>query len=380
VKKAETTETTTEGRVVPSDIEKGLCHAYFIFDIADTIDLTKLTSVAGQDPQRAQLQLRAMSSPGQIEFAVPPIITSLPDATIDGMNANSQIKLYDYGTVAFRFSVSFHGCWSDFSELARKMRQSESFVNEASKMLRELSPELARGLTKPHNPLMEDYFVFEVEKFSERTNANQLLEQYKAAVASLILGESQAVSLSEQDEALRINFSYFEDDLTVIHWDTAFVYDTREGAEAVESILEFANTQLVELRTYDAQLDAHLDEIYKLKLPKTNVPFFFGKHKVEQRAEHLRYLLMDIRELTERSSNALKIIGGAFYARLYRAVAMRLGLPDWQQQIDSKLNTIAEIYRYAADEAQETRALILELTVIVLILIEVVIGLLSLHH
>jgi hypothetical protein len=51
VKKAETTETTTEGRVVPSDIEKGLCHAYFIFDIADTIDLTKLTSVAGQDPQ-----------------------------------------------------------------------------------------------------------------------------------------------------------------------------------------------------------------------------------------------------------------------------------------------------------------------------------------
>jgi len=61
-------------------------------------------------------------------------------------------------------------------------------------------------------------------------------------------------------------------------------------------------------------------------------------------------------------------------------VAMRLGLPDWEQQIDSKLKTIAEIYRYAADEAQETRALILELTVIVLILIEVVIGLLSLHH
>jgi hypothetical protein len=383
VKKAETleaTEATTEGRVVPSDIEKGLCHAYFIFDIADTIDLTKLTSVAGQDPQRAQLQLRAVSSPGQIEFAVPPIITSLPDATIDGMKAKAQIKLYDYGTVAFRFSVSFHGCWSDFSELARKMRQSESFVNEASKMLRELSPELSRGLTKPHDPLMEDYFVFEVEQFNERTNANQLLGQYKAAVASLILGESQSVSLSEQDEALRINFSYFEDDLTVVHWDTAFVYDTREGAEAVESILEFANTQLVELRTYDTQLDAHLDEIYKLKLPKTNVPFFFGKHKVEQRAEHLRYLLMDIRELTERASNALKIIGSAFYARLYRAVAMRLGLPDWEQQIDSKLNTIAEIYRYAADEAQETRALILELTVIVLILIEVVIGLLSLHH
>jgi uncharacterized Rmd1/YagE family protein len=247
-------------------------------------------------------------------------------------------------------------------------------------MLADLSSELSLALTKPHDPLIEDYFVFEVEKFKVATNASELLEQYKAAVASLILGESRAVSLSEQQEALRIHFSYFEDDLTVIHWDTAFVFDTREGADAVESILEFANTQLVELRTYDTQLDAHLDEIYKLRLRKTKFTGLLGRHKVEQRAERLRHLLVDIRELTDRSSNALKIIGNAFYARLYRAVSLRLGLPDWEQQIDSKLNTIAEIYRYAADEAQEARALILELTVIVLILFEVVIGLLSLRH
>jgi len=374
-----TADTIVEERIAPSDIEKGVCHAYFVFDIADTIDLTKLTKVAGQDPQRAQLQLRAVASLDHIEFAVPPIITSLPDATIDGMKAKVQIKLYDYGTAAFRFSIPFSGQWNDFSELARKIRQqSESFVSEATRMLEKLSEELSGALTKPHDPLIEDYFVFEVEKFKETTNASELVHRYKAAVASLILGESRAVSLSEQQEALRVHFSYFEDDLTVIHWDTAFIFDTREGADAVESILEFANTQLVELRTYDAQLDAHLNGIYKLH--KTKLGGLLGRHEVEQRAERLRHLLVDIRELTERAGNALKIIGNAFYARLYRAVASRLGLPDWEQQIDTKLNTIAEIYRYAADEAQETRALILELTVIVLILFEVVIGLLSLRH
>ncbi len=364
----------------PPDIEKGACHSYFVFDIADTIDLTKLTSVAGQDPQRARLDLRAAASPGYIEFAVPPIVASLPDATIDAMQAKAQIKLYDYGTVAIRFTVPFSGSWIAFSELTRKIRLSESFEIEARRILERLSLELSNALTKPHNALMEDYFVFEVEKFQEATNATALLDQYKAAVASLMLCESRTVSPSEQQEALSVFFSYFEDDLTVIHWDTAFVFDTREGADAVESILEFANTQLVELRTYDSQLDAHLDDIYKMRLRKPNFAGIFGRHIVERKAERLRYLLVDIRELTERASNALKIIGNAFYARLYRGIALRLGLPDWEQQIDSKLNTIGEIYRYAADEAQDTRALYLELTVIILILLEVVIGLMSLHH
>ena len=55
----------------------------------------------------------------------------------------------------------------------------------------------------------------------------------------------------------------------MLHWDDAFVYEIGECAQAVEDILEFANTQLVEFRTYDARLDAELDEIYKWNLVRS---------------------------------------------------------------------------------------------------------------
>jgi hypothetical protein len=52
-------------------------------------------------------------------------------------------------------------------------------------------------------------------------------------------------------------------------WDAAFVFDTRDGADAAASILEFANTQLVEWRTYDVRLDAELDTSYKMDWGRT---------------------------------------------------------------------------------------------------------------
>src|SRR5208282_2444096 len=94
----------------------------------------------------------------------------------------------------------------------------------------------------------------------------------------------------------------------------------------------------------------------------------------EDQVDRLRYLLVDIRELCDRSNNALKIIGDAFYARLYRGVALRLGLNDWQQQIESKLSSIGEIYRFATDKTQHARNQFLEIIIIILIAVEIIIG------
>ena len=82
----------------------------------------------------------------------------------------------------------------------------------------------------------------------------------------------------------------------------------------------------------------------------------------------------------ERVENALKIIGDAYYARLYRGAAGRLGLKDWQLQIDSKLQSINEMYRFFTDQAQAARSEFLEAVVIFLIGVEIVVGVLALHH
>jgi uncharacterized protein YfkK (UPF0435 family) len=258
------------------------------------------------------------------------------------------------------------------------MRNDPELENLARETLDRLLLESAAALDDPHEPLLEDYFVFAVDAFVTPVSAERLLEDCAPALASLVLCEERRLMAAEQHESLRVNFSYFEDDLAVVQWDTAFLYDRPEGGNAILDILEFANSQLVELRTYDQRLDDELDTIYKLdpKRPTRR----FGRKEAQQAADRLRFLIVDVVELTDRAGNALKIIGDAYYARLYRGASGRLGLKDWQRQIDTKLQIVNEMYRFFTDQAQAARGEFLEMIVIALILIEIVVGLLTLRH
>jgi len=355
-------------------IEVGALHAYFIYDVADTIDLHKLKDLGGGEFRQAQLQLRAVSSPSYIQFVIPPISAELTPTEIMGLQVQPRIKLYDYGTVSIRLSFAYSGSWSGFAQLARQLKQSEELQVFSNQLLKQTLTQAKEALNKEHDPLVEDYFVLEVESFQPAMTANLLMENYKEELASLLLAETVTVTPIEAQDALRVIFSFLPSDLAILHWDAAFVFDSREGADAVESILEFANTQLVELRTYDARLDAELDRIYRWNIAREKPHGLLGYRASEDRTDQLRNLLIDIRELCDRSNNALKIIGDAFYARLYRGIALRLGLNDWQQQIESKLDSIGEIYRFATDQTQHARSQFLEIIIIILIVVEIIIA------
>ena len=358
----------------PPDVREGAFHAYFVYDVADTIDLARLGAV-GEGMVRAPLQLRPEASSGFIEFETQPVVVRMPTGP-DGIGTRA--KIFDYGVISIRLTLPFSGTWAAFASFTRRLRRDDGLARAANATLEGILQQLASALDEPHDSLVEDYFVFEADSFETPVESLQLLGEYADAIASLVLCEERRLMPLEAAEALRVNFAYFDDDLTVIQWDTAFVYDRREGAQAALDILEFANTQLVELRTYDKRLDAELDTIYALDLKRPTR--FFGRKQAQGAADRLRYLIVDIAELTDRSSNALKIIGDAYYARLYRGAAGRFGLKDWQKQIDSKVATVNEMYRFFTDQAQAARSEFLEVVVILLIAIEIGLGLIALRH
>jgi len=359
----------------PPAVREGAFHAYFVFDVADTIELGRLVSLAGEGVAAAPLQLRREASSGFIEFPRPPIVARLPAGSSE---ISVRAKVYEYGVVSIRLSLSFAGPWSGFAAFTRRLRNDKELEQLARASLERTLAEIGDALDDPHQPLVEDYFIFEVESFVAPVFARELLDQYASSLASLVLCEERPLMELEQQEALKAHFSYFNDDLAVVQWDTAFVYDRRESAAATLDILEFANTQLVELRTYDKRLDDELDTIYKLDHLKPGPRF--GRKQSQNAADRLRYLIVDVLELTDRANNALKIIGDAYYARLYRGASGRLGLKDWQLQIDSKLQSINEMYRFFTDQAQAARSEFLEAVVIFLIGVEIVVGVLALHH
>src|SRR5262249_44271910 len=143
----------------------------------------------------------------------------------------------------------------------------------------------------------------------------------------------------------------------------------------VRAVLEFANMQLLEMRFLDAELDRALDRSYEM----ISRPRGWKGQRLPRSAraglERVAKMQADGAILFERVSNALKLLGDQYLARVYRACSQRYRLAEWNSGILRKLETIESIYQKAHDAATNQRMELLEWIIIVLITLEIVLSL-----
>ncbi len=163
--------------------------------------------------------------------------------------------------------------------------------------------------------------------------------------------------------------SYYPTDLLVIGWQAAFLYDTAEGAAPTLQLLEYANAQLLEYRRYDEVLTRVLKRAYD---SLENGGTFFGRWRYAREATRLNALRLDVRELTERTDNAIKFLSDMFYARAYQLAESKIGVNDYRRLVDEKLRTAGELYDFMVNEFRQARGFVLELLVVIMILIEII--------
>ena len=89
----------------------------------------------------------------------------------------------------------------------------------------------------------------------------------------------------------------------------------------------------------------------------------------------LQRLVVDITEVTERVDNAFKVTDDVYWNRLYSAMLSVLRVQLWREGVEHKLALLRETYGMLHDQAEAERANVLEWTVIILILIEVIFAL-----
>jgi uncharacterized Rmd1/YagE family protein len=80
--------------------------------------------------------------------------------------------------------------------------------------------------------------------------------------------------------------------------------------------------------------------------------------------------LLDVAELTERADNAIKFLSDMFAARLYKLAAGKVGVPDYRNLVERKLKTADDLYNYMVEQFNQSRAFFLEVTVVLILLIE----------
>ena len=129
---------------------------------------------------------------------------------------------------------------------------------------------------------------------------------------------------------MQSQISYYANDVSVIGWNAAFVYDTTAGAETAIQLLEYANSQLLEFRHYDELLTGILDQVYDLLDEKKG---FWRGWSLAGSATSLHTVLLDVAELTEHADNAIKFLSDMFAARLYKLAASKIGVPDYKDLV-----------------------------------------------
>ena len=272
--------------------------------------------------------------------------------------------------MSLSLSKPFAGTWADFVAVSQQYIENDALALRAEQIVRQVVGRCVEAMTRVHERyLAEDYLALAVTELATPVTADQLIADRSEELALLLRGERQPLSRQEQDEVLRDRLSYLADDLVIPTWNAAFIYDSESGAAATLELCEFANSQLLEFRYYDDLLDSELGRIYGTLQRSSWWNNLFGRGHVTA-ANQLHSLFIEVNEITNRTENALKFVGDIYAARVFTLLAARLGLVRWKQSVEDKLETLDDIYRFAVEQVAISRGQFLELTIILILVLE----------
>jgi len=339
------------------------------FDVAEEIRLDELRKIFGARTAGASFK---HPTPGYVQYQRPPVLEPVEALVLEtGERLDAQIKYYDYGVLSVVFELPFSGDWNDLVRLSGRWVWDTDFASLASRIVKKRLERALPALIKPYgNWLHEDFFIFHVREVAGKPLASEVLKTHGDQIAQIVRGETLPLSEGERQEILQGRISYYPTDLAVIGWNGAFLYDTIAGAETAIQLLEYANSQLLEFRHYDELLTRELEGVYDFL--ENGGTGLWSRWRTARAATKLHTVLLDVDELTEHADNAIKFLSDMFSARLYKLAASKIGVPDYKDLVQQKLKTAEELYHFMVDQFNQSRAFVLELMVVVILVIELV--------
>jgi hypothetical protein len=354
-------------------VKKGSVLVYRIFDIAEEIKIPKaeasLKDIRGRDtfkvPKFIDRGIVVKSRP--VAFGLGEV-----EINLKGGSHHARVlgKVHDYGVLSLIYQIPLNPgtSWSDLVKLATDLEEGSEVDQIAQRQAKEMAELISPALIRPTSwDVFEDYIIYFLEEFEDDVSARNLSE--RADIPALLLAESETSIASAIRKGILENvYQYGEEDLAFVEWNSALVVEPKGGRE-VPDILEFAVTQLLEMRYYDELLEKKLGSLYD-SIEQSKGRMVRGKfHQIYQEASS-RYI--EFAEFIERVENSLKVVGDFYLATVYRAATRRFRLTDWQMNITRKMNLLAQVSNLLQGEINMRRSHWLEFIIIVLIAIEVI--------
>jgi hypothetical protein len=357
----------------------------YAFDVAYEMTRQPVRELLGQAV--AQFVVDASKrSPRHLFFYRPQMVRLPPLERIGPhgpMRIERIVKLLPVGALSITVRVPFEVQQVEDLVVYHDLQFSNgSLHQEVRHLAEEVRRELASYYVRPVPHLAEEeaYTVFCIEsplltEDGAPLRAENWLRANRREVASLLTQEPDIDHLSKQeaDESTGRFLSYYEHDLVVVDWDAALLIDEPQNFDETLYVMELANLQLAELEAYDRILDDSLERAYR----------DLGSRPMRGRKttlRELREIRIDLARFSDELSNITKFFGDWHLARIYENISARFHLADWHKTIDDKLQTLDDLYQLLNHDQTNRWMLILEVTIVLLFIIDLVILVLGLRH
>lgn len=361
----------------PLSIEQGQIVAFFAFEIGGSVSLEQLSALLETSPKA--LTPHKKQTPKHLQYAQKPHVLQLSKTGIlPGFDGEVWATIFDFGAV----SIAYH--WNIHSEkntvlldtlpiLSEKLYDLE-LENDAKQHLSELFQKIKPAVNRPDcSDLIEDYYVFVIEKLNKPLSAEQFLQQYPVTLSQSLQFDTRPLSPTQKAKTLSKTISYYASDLVIVDWNASLIYDI-DYVDTL-SVLELLNVELLEARCMDAKLDWKIQNYNSHSLKNKWLFPFFSPYR--QNIKELAAFKIEASLLAEHVDNSLKLIGDLYLARVYSEASQEFYLPTWDASISRKLAIIDDLYEVLTDRVNIAQSQLLEIIIIILIMIEVALSLLK---
>lgn len=272
------------------------------------------------------------SAPSYLDVIPKQKVIRLEKRALDGAEVIFLVKAYLPDVVVVEASLEIENILSGSTLDFKK-----GLITECRKILEEF------GCNKEFD---EEYSVYCISAYSGDPEA--YLSLYGEKIAAFLKNERVPLDEEEVQATLATSLKYSKDDITIVDWDGAFLFDSAADFQSNIELFEIANLKLLKSRILDDGLDKRLEKTLRLVKAPKGLPFI--------RSREVRKVLKEVVEIRTQSileseavEHNIKLIGDWYSARLYSLIAKKFHLDTWSTDIKEKLDTLEDVYTMAAE-------------------------------
>lgn len=251
------------------------------------------------------------------------------------------------------------------------------FQSFANKRIKEIRDKLNPGMTISYYPNTKRYTLLRLKDFAPKLDQKSLKEHYGEIITRFLSGETsiRALHSKEITEKLANDLSYYDEDLFLASTEGVLILGCEDYIKDLRELLELAISLLLLFQIYDQKIDIEItnafDAIQKLRSSR----YYFltqAPRKLEKSLLKVSEIGLVILDDIEDLMNPHKITTDWYYQSAYLKMLNTLKVWDFEKVVKHKIDALQDLYVTARELSTEQLTLILEATIVVLILWEVI--------